>query len=270
MPDQSHRERLAFTLVELLMVMAIIGILAALLLAAIVEAKARALRIQCVNNVRQLGIGLQAFLVDNSVYPLYVNPGFRHGAYPNHSMAWMTALQYTELSVPGNSTNHISFGQWSTAGVWKCPSALKPGNWPEDRVYEYYGYNSFGMSKITDTNSLGLGGQRGYFDSKGTAPPVSVSEVVSPSSMIAIGDGFIGGNNIIKDGAWVIDRTYDVTNLLGSTQRAYARHQGRANVVFCDGHVESPTLKSLFADTSDTALSRWNRDHQPHRERLSP
>ena len=44
----------------------------------------------------------------------------------------------------------------------------------------------------------------------------------------------------------------------------------RANVVFCDGHVESPTLQFLFADTSDAALSRWNRDHQPHRERLAP
>jgi hypothetical protein len=39
-------------------------------------------------------------------------------------------------------------------------------------------------------------------------------------------------------------------------------------VAFCDGHVESPTLQFLFADTSDAALSRWNRDHQPHRERL--
>jgi len=49
-----------------------------------------------------------------------------------------------------------------------------------------------------------------------------------------------------------------------------ARHHGKANVVFCDGHVESPTLKFLFEDTSDAALSRWNRDHLPHREILSP
>jgi prepilin-type processing-associated H-X9-DG protein len=42
-----------------------------------------------------------------------------------------------------------------------------------------------------------------------------------------------------------------------------------ANAVFCDGHVESPTLKFLFEDTSDAALARWNRDHLPHREKLS-
>ena len=45
---------------------------------------------------------------------------------------------------------------------------------------------------------------------------------------------------------------------------------GHANVFFCDGHVESPTLQFLFEDTSDEALSRWNRDDQPHREKLSP
>jgi hypothetical protein len=47
-------------------------------------------------------------------------------------------------------------------------------------------------------------------------------------------------------------------------------------VVFCDGHIESPTLAFLFAATSDAALVRWNRSwrtatsHLPHREKLSP
>ena len=41
-------------------------------------------------------------------------------------------------------------------------------------------------------------------------------------------------------------------------------------MVFCDGHVELPPLTFLFAATSDAALCRWNRDHQPHRDRLAP
>jgi prepilin-type processing-associated H-X9-DG protein len=52
--------------------------------------------------------------------------------------------------------------------------------------------------------------------------------------------------------------------------RGFTRHKDKANVAFCDSHVESPMLNFLFADTSDAALSHWNRDHQPHRERLAP
>lgn len=89
---------------------------------------------------------------------------------------------------------------------------------------------------------------------------------------MAIGDGFEGGNGIIRDGQLLMWRSYSVTDEYypGSTKRSYALHQGHANVVFCDGHVELPTLKFLFEDTSDEALSRWNRDHLPHREKLSP
>ena len=128
------------------------------------------------------------------------------------------------------------------------------------------------MITATASNSLGLGGHK-IWDAKVSrvpAPPVNELEVAKPSEMMAIGDGFMGGNNVIYDGTFGLERTYDLTNNLERTKRAYARHQGKANVVFCDGHVESPTLKFLFEDTSDEALSRWNRDHQPHREKLSP
>ena len=271
------RIQTAFTLVELLVVIAIIGILAALLPVAISQAKARALRIQCANNVRQLGIGLQAFLADNSVYPLRSNPGFRNGAYPEHNTMWMTALQYSEFSFPGN-TNRIRFSQWSGEGVWKCPAANRPIDWPQNYGYESYGYNAYGLSASTDTNILGIGGHHKWVDLNGTAPPVSESEVVNPIEMMAIGDGFFGNNGLIGDGSWNLWRSKDATTstylsdaeYADSTKRAYARHQGKANVVFCDGHVESPMSPFLFTDTSAAALSRWNRDHQPHHELLAP
>jgi prepilin-type processing-associated H-X9-DG protein len=77
--------------------------------------------------------------------------------------------------------------------------------------------------------------------------------------MMAVGDSVSGGIDFMREDLKYLEQ-----------HGASARHQGRLNVVFCDGHVESPTLQFLFADTSDAALSAWNRDHQPHRERLVP
>ena len=78
--------------------------------------------------------------------------------------------------------------------------------------------------------------------------------------MMAIGEHFFADN--------VVTFMRENLTYLDKNGRASSRHQGKANVVFCDGHVESPTLKFLFADTSDEALRRWNRDHLPHREKL--
>jgi prepilin-type processing-associated H-X9-DG protein/prepilin-type N-terminal cleavage/methylation domain-containing protein len=263
MSKQVQNKTSAFTMVELLVVIAIIGILAALLLTVVSQAKGRAQRIQCANNVRQLGLLLQASVTANNVYPLTVNAKQNDGGH-----YWMQVLQYNELSDPKSSNLKV----WLTQGVWRCPAANTSPPWPTNRLYMSYGYNGMGLSAKTDTNGLGLGGLLSLNSPKTIPSRVRESEVVSPSEMMAIGDGLMGGNGIIQDGEMLMWRTYSVTNedYTGSTKRSYARHQGKANVVFCDGHVESPTLKFLFADTSDDALCRWNRDHQPHRERLAP
>src|SRR5688572_1797966 len=62
----SHGSSRAFTLIELMVVIAIIAILAALLMPALSGAKKAANRIKCVSNMKQLGVALQMYADDNA------------------------------------------------------------------------------------------------------------------------------------------------------------------------------------------------------------
>ncbi|MGH7978258.1 MAG: type II secretion system protein [Limisphaerales bacterium] len=64
------KKRNAFTLIELLIVIAIIAILSAILLPVLTQARQRAWTVQCISNLRQIGMGMKMFADDNGeLYP---------------------------------------------------------------------------------------------------------------------------------------------------------------------------------------------------------
>ena len=99
----------AFTLVELLVVITIIGILIALLLPAVQAAREAARRCQCVNNLTQLGLAVQNYEMGSRVYP----PGTidKKGPIVNlpqgYHHDWLAAI--LPFMEEGNTYQHIDF-----------------------------------------------------------------------------------------------------------------------------------------------------------------
>src|ERR1051325_6432297 len=87
-----------FSLVELIVVIAIIGILVALLLTVSTRALGIARRTQCASNLRQLGQAMHMFVAEKHVYPLVAVD------YPDHYTGWENTLAGAELDSSAHNT----------------------------------------------------------------------------------------------------------------------------------------------------------------------
>jgi prepilin-type N-terminal cleavage/methylation domain-containing protein/prepilin-type processing-associated H-X9-DG protein len=240
----------AFTLIELLVVMSIIATLAALLNTGISKSKASAQSTFCKNNLRQLGTSLELFVSEFQSYP--VNDAQTKPISPGHSdRFWMAQLARDGLGIAQPAPGFY------TESIWRCPSSKWSAEMlrsPSTHLSDY-GYNDdkfSGAGPKELTNKFGLQGH--YAPETDSYSPIGESEVTAPSDMIAIGDCFEGNAILMR-------KPVETYAALGNIR---TRHRARSNVIFCDGHIESPTLENLFEENTDTALRRWNRDHQPH------
>jgi prepilin-type N-terminal cleavage/methylation domain-containing protein/prepilin-type processing-associated H-X9-DG protein len=102
--------RKGFTLIELLVVIAIIAVLIALLLPAVQSAREAARRIQCVNNLKQLGLALQNYHDVNGSFPMGDQWGLHSGGWVRQNAGpWLAMSQFFEQGNVYNSYNNSVF-----------------------------------------------------------------------------------------------------------------------------------------------------------------
>jgi prepilin-type N-terminal cleavage/methylation domain-containing protein len=199
-------KRNAFTLVEMLVVIAIIAILAGLLLPVLAKGKARAQQIQCVSNLKQIGVAFHSFLHDhNDLLPMEVSTndgGTLEYIYSSYAVAGQFYFQYRNFQAISN--------ELANPAVLTCPA-------DRDRMT---------ASNFPDLNNLNVS----YF--VGANADYSL-----PNSMLS------GDRNITNAGygGQTIVRLGNGTGVYWTGEM----HQFRGNILYADARVEELNTTAL-------------------------
>ncbi len=247
------KPRIGFTLVELLVVVAIIGTLVALLLPAVQAARETARRTSCMNNLRQIGLGLVNYALVEEALPVGCEGCDLtiHG-FGGKKTSWLTRLlpylerqsladQY-DFSLTAYSATNRQAAVYIDEFI--CPS--EPSNkisetsnlWRDCSFTDYGGV--FGVEGQAIGNSLQIPPE--YLGVLIYEQPVHINEITDGTSKTVAAAELL--NRRIQSTVWTngdnlfAQESTTPINSPGLNDEIGSPHPGGALAVFCDGHVE--------------------------------
>jgi len=250
-PEKSANERggRAFTLIELLVVIAIIAILAAMLLPALAKAKQKAQQSMCMNNVKQLGLGMLIYIGDSSDVYAGAASANTYGPHLEDWIYWRGGANTPTVNgvvmTLDKSPLIKLLGTGSSTNIFRCPmdqndkdrsTYAQAGDGPYMYSYEFTSYNvtASGMD-LGFTTIINLSGQASYFKSTQVKSPSSKMMAVEPVAALT------GGDAPSQDTSWVVQcgrwQPFG-TDLVTLNNYLSLRHNKRSDATFADGHVE--------------------------------
>ena len=213
-PTRPGRAGASFTLIEILVVIAIVSILSALLLPSLRKARQTAYRIQCISNLRQIGIAIGAFTdTYDGWYPpqLCNTAGATYGAFAANDRWWCHWL--TEGYAPNEIEKMLPK---SSAKIFLDRPAAT--NTSMNIYWLGYGWVSPGF-------------HYGEFQ--------HMSNIANPAEMPLVGDSLNFGDGPGYAGAFLSKIVLNI----------WRHGNGRANVLYADGHVQAVTTNEFTNDT---------------------
>lgn len=206
--------RAGFTLVELLVVITIIAVLAGLILTASQNAREQTDSARCLSNLRQWQVALVAYAADNDGDTPRRGQGVRPVTNTARPEDWFNALPpYAGMPSYADLTRSRRRIKPGDGTIFACPSSKDTGA----QCFLPYAMNM----NISPTDR---------------AHPHRLAEITNPSRLVFLADA---------------PGPYSSTLPAAEPYSVKARHAGRANVVFMDGHAVSFEAAYIGADTGD-------------------
>lgn len=246
--------RQKFTLIELLIVIAIIAILAAMLLPALNKARDKAKDIKCINNLKQLGTYLMQYANSFNDYL----PSTTYEGYPGTSGASMPTTKLYEAGLIPRST----FFSRDTTKTTFCPAyGSFKREIPSDGLLQPHMTEASDLSNACTRATYGyaqriLGGDT---QKKLNGGMLKLVKVRRPSIRPGMVDAIVP-ENFITDGHPNILTFWDRSTWVNTTSAwlAFSHSADRVNANFLDGHAagfnpfaDDDTLKAMFPQNTN-------------------